>query len=1820
MPVDAFDALESETITLDASTASYYWTKFCNKTANSYYYYAPGCALFYDATGYMAASDAQFGPLTLGGLYVTSPQTVGDSPVYYSIIGSGDRKTELGDPTGKKETFFVFDESFTISRNDSNSIKTPLYGVVNISVASDKTFALNTDYTATILTTAGDTAPVLKMSGAGKFAVSSLDASTGTLDFGGVTATPFIQGNLTVSANTCLVLPSGTAENAAYVLCSGTLTAPAKTVQTTVQVGDGEAFTGYVTYNTTTKSVSYSTTAPSYTGTVDGTTITWDTAELTNDDIAGANITLTGSGEVTLPAEPISINAGSDVTVDVTGYTTAAYSGEGTFKYTSGYPTSVPAGMTYWYVGSDDSTQPTAIANVSVSGSLKMSGYASLTGYSQATTGSLDIVGDATSLAGSSCALHGNVTVRADATLTLGASDMPDYNGTSFNLYVYGTLNCGSTRQSINGSMALTFYTGATITGSGDGNTSGNDSTFDFFAANANTRFVLADGAESGTVNFNAPISMRGVNVTWTIDSGVTVDWAGDATKGCTSSSASNCTGALLKAGAGTLKLSGVMNKGSVTLNAGTLDVAATQAVTMTYGAASAAITASNSAVVTGTITLGSSSGSPIAPSSDTQTFLKDSTKWQGTLTVPEINRSSTSSALSLPLYNWGNSQSAIVLNATTTSNNWLGGEDAVAAEVSLAGDFALDNGGSGQTYTFNNVTGSSGKNLKLYAWSGANNNNVTYAIGQFNNFAGTVQVINASTHKDGCALTLNVGNIVATAAYNTPLVAITTSITSSTGGDKSVTVNLANATLNGSAANLVYDTDGIYLAAATYGGENYATVQKAIDAAGDEHLADIVVADSSAEVPEGYALVGGTKVRKGGGEIYWTDGTYWAESGGTAVFSTAASGGETTTYAAGDTVVIPDTTTRYLGAIGDGAKLKYDCNGTITIYKSGDIESALKNAEVTVAAGTTLQFARATWSGTPQPEIVGCSFAGEGAITVPSGTTLAVSGNVSSAISFGGEGTVNVASDATLAFSGSATVSSTLAGSGEVSFATLPSSALTLGDWTGTVELPVLAANQAYQLNNYGKTGSTIRLNGLSAGWLAVATPITVNANLELAGDWNLAAMSTRVYNFATVSGTGNMSFATTENQPTSINIATLSGYSGAITNNTTATLTIGTLALDSGADVTAGAKLLSTGGTGSFSVTAVTVGGEAQTLNLSYRSDGVYVRGASVASYDNVEYETIAEAIAAAVEDGHTYEDVTILDATAECPAGYYVDTEHNNVLTKYQAAIVKMDESKVYFKTPQLAFDDIAANANLITYMQGYVCVEVYSGTDVAISINASATIWAMGVPVKIRCLNSATVSVTTTATESTLTAGTADENGIVTYSSSPVATTYVWAGTAGTAANWSSPAKWKVGSAEGATASRAPGSTDTVVFSDGASVSGVSGISVAALQVSGTVTFTGGGSLTSASAITLGTGDSITITGTLSPVPTTAVADSYVKATTSGSTTTYMVATQPTVSDVAFEYGADYATATVTATVTGDATAYTLTVGQNSYDGVVSGSTVTFSNVATGHASAYDSVSYTITAKDGETAVPVTSGGAGTAIVADVTAAGWINENATTTGTSAGGSWTNAVTYTDGKAEISDNMFEASTASTASQVVLEFNVCFSAVSDADVEGNPQAAVKLGEVDSATTFMVLTNGNNWAAVSNAGLTPDASATYKVVLTIDYGTGSYGVTVGDNALTNATGSASFPLAASKTSVQNIAFAGSGVLTSMRGDQREGYMVVDKNGRRYPTIDAAIDAYNADSTIGPLTLLHAGTAPSGWKIEDNTLIKLPQGFYFIAY
>jgi len=382
----------------------------------------------------------------------------------------------------------------------------------------------------------------------------------------------------------------------------------------------------------------------------------------------------------------------------------------------------------------------------------------------------------------------------------------------------------------------------------------------------------------------------------------------------------------------------------------------------------------------------------------------------------------------------------------------------------------------------------------------------------------------------------------------------------------------------------------------------------------------------------------------------------------------------------------------------------------------------------------------------------------------------------------------------------------------------------------------------------------------------------------------------------------------------------------------------------------------------------------------------------------------------------------------------------------------------------------------------------------------------------------------------------------------------------------------------------------------------------------------VSYTSGGvsqTATSAGAITVDAGTSLTATWT--------AVSGYRITANAGQTINSVVApqtlTSPTVeemsaavSNVNFTYGADYTTAEVTATITGEATSATLSYGGNTYNAQVSNGTATFTDVVVSRDSGniYAPVSYTIT-----TDAHATTGGSGSAVAADTTA--WFSQSSANSGAPVGGSWATAVNLST-PTNVTDNTFEATSPSTTSRVVLEFEVCFSSTSDEDVSGEAQAAIKLAEVNSVTTFMVLTNGNNWAAVSNADLVPEASETYKVVLTIDYGDNAYGVTVGNYVMTNSAGIASFPLAASRSSVQTIDFAGSGTLTSMKGDQVEGYMVVDKNGTRYPSIAAAISAYTQDPSIGPLTLLHSGTAPSGWRIDGNTLIKVAKGLFFMAF
>ena len=852
---------------------------------------------------------------------------------------------------------------------------------------------------------------------------------------------------------------------------------------------------------------------------------------------------------------------------------------------------------------------------------------------------------------------------------------------------------------------------------------------------------------------------------------------------------------------------------------------------------------------------------------------------------------------------------------------------------------------------------------------------------------------------------------------------------------------------------------------------------------------------------------------------------------------------------------------------------------------------------------------------------------------------------------------------------------------------------------WTGTVELPSFAA-AGQQLNTYGVSGSKIKINGITSGYLS-AQDQNIQPEIVLAGNFNITDMSERNYTFSKFSGTGNITFTPKSYDLSSLTITELAeGYSGTVANNmSSTTLNIGTLALPEGASVAGGTKILTTGGSGAISVSSVTVGGATQSgLQLAYvANDGVYV---AVATYGGNGYRTLAEAIADA-EAGTGIKDITVLSG-AVAPEGYYIS---DGSVYKCLAYVSKNSGASTNY-----------CNTAIDVAMQTYGGANTYDYVMVLQS-GAVELMWFPGY--KLKNPNGATITFSNVTEEYTLEYS--EEDGLRTYanSTSNRATTYTWTGADSTEAangderSWGAAGNWTFvdSSSQQTIATRCPQAGDTVIVGEDATISLRADATATTLYISGPVVFCKGSDLPSQVTRTLTLSDSVVLTDAaatltvsggviLSPTPTTTVADSYVKqdgstylvdayntvsftasnatvnrtdalgnAIKDGDTITFTIAPDPgykvtsvtaggdtliadngvysytvtadatitvataqessvEIGAATFAYGVDYTNATVTVAVTetnASGTEYTLTVNGRNYTSTAttaqSGTTVTFTDVEVPRGAAYGTVNYTINSDADIT----TGGGARSAAVENVIADGWINERAaSTTGTSssaagAGGSWTNAVTYTDGAATITDNRFEATQKSTTSRVVMEFNVCFTATSDGDVSGEAQGALKLGEVNDEATFMVLTNANQWAAVSNVGLTPDPTATNKVVMTFDYANNTYSVSVDDYVLTDGTGSSSFPLAKNNaTGVQDIDFAGTGTLVSMKGDQLEGYMVKDNAGGWYATIEAATQSY--DSANGPYTVLHDGTAPSGWKIDGSTLIKVATGLFFMAY
>ncbi len=340
------------------------------------------------------------------------------------------------------------------------------------------------------------------------------------------------------------------------------------------------------------------------------------------------------------------------------------------------------------------------------------------------------------------------------------------------------------------------------------------------------------------------------------------------------------------------------------------------------------------------------------------------------------------------------------------------------------------------------------------------------------------------------------------------------------------------------------------------------------------------------------------------GGDVYYTGG-YWSNASGNTISVTNAYGAVTKVFS-GDTVVIPayltggQSSTAYFDATlpENVTKIRIEKDYA---FEPGVTSEILGGTTITVTTGCTLTFG-ATYRGLT---LGAMTMNGSG--TIKMGSSGSNETWLNGAVT--GNATVTIDSGKTLKVGGSASIANSLAGSGTLWFYSLPSSALSLGDWTGTVDLPEFsAATSGVNLNNYGKSGSTIALRGMTGGWLT--SPYTELAmTLRLDGDMNMTGFSPRAYSFAKITGTGDLVYGTSTS-PTSIAITEVSGYSGTIVNNTDKTLTIATLALGDGATVDPGTPLLSIGGSGAVSVTAVTVGGAAADFEWEYDDECVFVK----------------------------------------------------------------------------------------------------------------------------------------------------------------------------------------------------------------------------------------------------------------------------------------------------------------------------------------------------------------------------------------------------------------------------------------------------------------------------------------------------------------------------------------------------------------------------------------------------------------------------------
>jgi len=437
--------------------------------------------------------------------------------------------------------------------------------------------------------------------------------------------------------------------------------------------------------------------------------------------------------------------------------------GEPQYIFYDNYPTVVPTGKTYTFVGGDSAENTVVVDALDVRGTLKTQGCFSFTNY-KSNGSTLDVETGSLTLNPGNNWFNGTLTVEAGATFVNALTDAVQYGG-SFTANIYGTLDMGATRWSLGSNNTLNFHEGCTVTGSGDGN----NGTFDWIENATGTLNV------DGDVNLAAPIRIR---------SGATVNVNVDTTdqKGLTLAGTIGA-GKIVKKGAGLVKFT-TNPPYAITVENGAFTFAVDATPTITYSA------------------------KPGAGTSMSMWYATQST-WKGTVVLGVL-----SAPAALPLDAYGNANSKIVLTGTTGSC-YLNGTTTVAAEVVVGTDensvVEFNNGNSDQVGTFSKVSGPG--TLKLVGWSGCRA--ATYVLSTLDNFEG-LAIANNITRNEGGTFTVRIGNIVTTRTTDPGdcvLPIANTAVDNATG---TVVYDLANAQVNGTALDLEAKDDGIHVVVPT--------------------------------------------------------------------------------------------------------------------------------------------------------------------------------------------------------------------------------------------------------------------------------------------------------------------------------------------------------------------------------------------------------------------------------------------------------------------------------------------------------------------------------------------------------------------------------------------------------------------------------------------------------------------------------------------------------------------------------------------------------------------------------------------------------------------------------------------------------------------------------------------------------------------------------------------------------------------------------------------------------------------------------------------